>query len=175
MRCRLVGRELRAKTKGTFLAHELFIAMPPWESFKVLLGLVVSDDVPGAEKLEIAILDISRAHFMALMDREACIELPQEDKLPEDCDAVGFLLRSVYGGFVQQVQTGKKIGKQRLKLDTRLVWQTPLCSTMPKNVAEAEFTVGSRTGWATTFPANTLCENHTDLFLGITVNATLSC
>ena len=42
-------------------------------------------------------------------------------------------------GFVQQVQIGKEIGKQRLnKLDTRLVWQTPLCSTMQKNVAEAE-------------------------------------
>ena len=50
VRCRLVGRELRAKTKGTLLAHELFSAIPPWESFiKVLLGLLVSDGVPGAE------------------------------------------------------------------------------------------------------------------------------
>ena len=99
MRCRLVGRELQAKTKGTLLAHELFNAMPPWESFNVLLGLLVSDDVPGAEgeELEMAIFDISRAQFMAPMDREACIELPQEDKLPEDGDAVGLLLRSMYG------------------------------------------------------------------------------
>ena len=44
-----------------------------------------------------AIFDISRAHFMAPMDREACIELPQEDKLPEDGDAVGLLQRSMYG------------------------------------------------------------------------------
>ena len=82
VRCRLFGRELRAKTKRTLLAHELFSAMPSWESFKVLLGLLVSDDVPGAEgeELEMAIFDIGRAHFMALMDREACIELPQEDK-----------------------------------------------------------------------------------------------
>ena len=29
VRCRLVGRELRARTKGTLLAHELFSAMPP--------------------------------------------------------------------------------------------------------------------------------------------------
>ena len=94
VRCRLVGRELRAKTKGTLLAHELFSAMPPWESFKVLLGLLVSDDVPGAEGegLEMAFFDISRAHFMAPMDREACIELLREHKLPEDGDAVGLLV-----------------------------------------------------------------------------------
>ena len=65
----------------------------------MLLGRLVSDDVPDAEgeELEMAIFDISRAHFMAPMDREACIELPQEDKLPEDGDAVGLLLRSMYG------------------------------------------------------------------------------
>ena len=99
VRCRLVGKELRAKTKETLLAHELFSAMPPWEIFKVLLGLLVSDDVPGAEgeELEMAIFDISRAHVVAPMDREACIELPQEDKLPDDVDAVGLLLRSMYG------------------------------------------------------------------------------
>ena len=99
VRCRLVGRELRSRTKGTLLAHELFSAMPPWEIFKVLLGLLLSDDVPGAEgeELEMAIFNISGAHFMAPMDREACIELPPEDKLREDGDAVGLLQRSVYG------------------------------------------------------------------------------
>ena len=65
----------------------------------MLLGLLVSDYVPNAEgeKLEMAIFDISRAHFTAPMDREACIQLPQEDKLPEDGDGVGLLLRSMYG------------------------------------------------------------------------------
>ena len=105
VRWRLVGSELRAKTKGTLLAHELL--MPLWESFKVLLGLLVSYDVPGAEgeELEMAIFDISRAQSMEPMDREACIELPWEDKLPEYGGAVGLLLRSCTG-FVQQVQTG---------------------------------------------------------------------
>ena len=99
VRCSLVGRELRTRTKGTLLAHELFSAMPPWEISKVLLGLLVSDYVPGAEgeELEMATFDISRAHFMASMDREAWIELPQEDKLPEDGDAVCLFLRSMYG------------------------------------------------------------------------------
>ena len=65
----------------------------------MLLGLLVSDNVPGAEgeDLEMAIFDISGAHFMAPMDREACIELPEEDKPPEDGDAVGLLQRSMYG------------------------------------------------------------------------------
>ena len=65
----------------------------------MLLGLLVSDDVPGleGEELEMAIFDISRAHFMAPMDREACVELPEEDKLLEDGDAVGLLLQSMYG------------------------------------------------------------------------------
>ena len=43
------------------------------------------------------VFDISRVHFMAPMDREACIELPQEEELPKDGDAVGLLLRVMYG------------------------------------------------------------------------------
>ena len=85
---------------------------------------------------------------------------------------------------VQQVQTGKDIGKQSLnKLDMRSVWQIPLCSTMQKNAAEAEFTettllwlarVEHWTGWARLHLASTPCENHVCLVLGITLNATLS-
>ena len=54
---------------------------------------VVSNNVLGAEgeELEMAIFDIRRSHFMAPMDREACIELLEEDKLPEGGDAVGLL------------------------------------------------------------------------------------
>ena len=65
----------------------------------MLLGLLVRDTVPGAggEELEMAICDISNAHLMAPMDREACIELPEEDTPPEDGDAVGLLQRSMYG------------------------------------------------------------------------------
>ena len=75
------------------------VQCPHGKSLKVLLGLLLSDNVPGAEgeELEMAIFNISRAHFMAPMDREACIELPPEDKLREDGDAVGLLQRSMYG------------------------------------------------------------------------------
>ena len=169
MRCGLVGRELRSKTKGTLLAHDLFSAMPPWESFKELLGLLVSDGVPGAEgeELEMAIFDISRAHFMAPMDREACIELPQEDKLPEDGDAVGLLLRSMYGfrtasGNWQRdwqatfEQAGYKVGVA----NPALFYNAEECCR--GGVHGDDFVVvGSR--------------RALDRALGITVNATLSC
>ena len=41
-RSRLVGKELKAKTKDTLMAHELFSAMPPWEMIKTLLSLLVT-------------------------------------------------------------------------------------------------------------------------------------
>ena len=43
------------------------------------------------------IFDISRAHFMPEIDCETCIEIPDEDKLPEDGDVVGRLNRNMYG------------------------------------------------------------------------------
>ena len=102
MRCRLVGKELKAKTKETLLAHQLFSAMPPWEAAKTLLSLLVADGVDGAgdspeEELEMAIFDISRAHFMPKCKRELYIELPPEDRTPGDGDLVGRLNRNMYG------------------------------------------------------------------------------
>eukprot|EP00972_Heterocapsa_arctica_P058992 8695401-Heterocapsa_arctica.AAC.1 len=41
----LVGKELKAKTKEAFLAHELFSATPSWEAIKSLLSLLVTDGV----------------------------------------------------------------------------------------------------------------------------------
>ena len=60
-----------------------------------------------------AIFDISRAHFMAPMDREACIELPQEDKLPEDGDASANWQRDWQAMFEQG---GYKVGVANLAL-----------------------------------------------------------
>ena len=96
IRSRLVGRELKAKTKDSLLAHSLFSAMPPWETIKSLLSLLVTDGVCTSE-LEVGIFDISRAHFQAPAARELYIELPSEDLLPQDGDAVGRLKRSMYG------------------------------------------------------------------------------
>ena len=80
------------------MAHELFSSMPPWEMIKTLLSLLVTDGVPGleGEELELAIFDISRAHFMPEARRDLCIELPEEDQ-EEGQDLVGYLLRGMYG------------------------------------------------------------------------------
>ena len=50
VRCRLVGQELKAKTKEALLAHELFSAMPPWEIVKCLFSMLVTDDVFATPK-----------------------------------------------------------------------------------------------------------------------------
>ena len=101
VRSRLVGNELKWKTKEQLLAHGLFSPMPPWEMVKVLLGFLVTDDFNGiaADDLVIGIFDISRAHFMAPADRELYIELPEEDKLPGEGDVVGRLNRMMYVRF----------------------------------------------------------------------------
>ena len=53
IRCRFVGRQLKAKTKEALVAHELFSAMPPWECVKTLLSLLATDDLPGLENEEL--------------------------------------------------------------------------------------------------------------------------
>jgi hypothetical protein len=79
----------------------LFSAMPPWEAVKTLLSLLVTDGVDDAsfddEELEMAIFDISRAHFMPKCKRELYIELPPEDRDFNDGDLVGRLNRNMYG------------------------------------------------------------------------------
>ena len=56
----------------------------------------MSDDVPAAEG-KVFESSTSAEHISwRPWDREACIELPQEDMLPEDGDAVGLILRSMY-------------------------------------------------------------------------------
>ena len=99
IRSRLVGKELKAKTKDQLLAHELFSPMPPWEMIKVILGFLVTDnfDEIDADDLCVGIFDISRAHFMAPAERELYIELPDEAKSPDDGDVVGRLNRMMYG------------------------------------------------------------------------------
>lgn len=90
---------MKKKTKEQLLAHELFSPMPPWEMIKVLLGFLVTDEFDGVveDDLVMGIFDTSRAHFMATAERVLYIELPEEDKLPEDGDLIGQLNRMMYG------------------------------------------------------------------------------
>lgn len=96
VRSRLVGKELKAKTKGSLLAHELFSAMPPWEMVKSLLSLLVTDGF-SSESQVLGVFDISRAHFMAPASRELYVEIPEEDREEGEGDTVGRLNRSMYG------------------------------------------------------------------------------
>ena len=100
VRSRIVGKELKSKTREALLAHELFSATPPWETVKGLFSLLVTDlpaAMTGGEPLVMCVYDISRAHFMPAVEREIYIELPDEDKLDGDGDVVGRLKRNMYG------------------------------------------------------------------------------
>jgi len=98
IRSRLVGKELKAKTKDALLAHELFSATPPWEAIKALLSMLVTDGMSeDGEELELGVFDISRAHFMPEVKRELYIEIPNEDKAEGEGDVIGRLNRNMYG------------------------------------------------------------------------------
>ena len=59
VRCRLVAKELKAKTKEAILAHELFACNATLECIKALFALLVSDKMDNQEndELEIAVFD----------------------------------------------------------------------------------------------------------------------
>lgn len=101
VRSRIVGKELKAKTREALLAHELFSATPPWETVKALFSLLVTDpsDRFNPEKKEqvMGVYDISRAHFMPKAEREIYVEIPDEDRQPGEEDHVGRLNRNMYG------------------------------------------------------------------------------
>ena len=97
VRSRIVGKELKAKTKEALLAHELFSATPPWEMVKALFSLLVTDFEKQDKELVMGVFDISRAHFMPKVLRELYVEIPEEDKKPEEGDIVGRLNRGMYG------------------------------------------------------------------------------
>ena len=52
---RLVGNELKAKTKEAPLAHKFFSAMPLCECMKICFSLLVMDEIPGLEGEELDI------------------------------------------------------------------------------------------------------------------------
>ena len=67
-RSRLVLRDMKArKTKNEQLeAKDLFSSMPPLESFRTMVSLMMSKRVSSRGlPLKLAFYDISRAHFMA--------------------------------------------------------------------------------------------------------------
>ena len=106
VRCRLVGRELRSRTKGTLLAHELRgKSSKCWDVLSAMMFR--TQKVKSLKWLSSTSVELTS---WRQWDREACIELPQEDKLPEDGDAVGLLLRSMYGFSYSECKLDERLG-----------------------------------------------------------------
>jgi len=97
IRCRLVARELTAKTPE-LQAAELFSAMPPLEAVKLLGSLYVSrKKSKRGLPLKLAFYDISRAHFYGEPVRDIYVELPEEAEEAADKTKCGLLEKSMYG------------------------------------------------------------------------------
>ena len=73
-----------------------FSAMPPLESLKMLLSLMVTLKVSKRNRtpLKLRLIDISRAHFYGEAQREIYVTLPEGD---QEEGKVGLLVKSMYG------------------------------------------------------------------------------
>ena len=91
IRCRLVGRELAIEKR-----HDLFAATPPLESLKAVISVCASNQ-EQARPLRILSIDVKRAYFYAPATRPIFIEIPLEDRQPEDEGFVAQLNLSLYG------------------------------------------------------------------------------
>ena len=82
-RSRLVGREINTKTR-----LDLFAGTPPLEAMKLLMAICAAGQGSN-EPMRLATVDIKRAYFYAPARREVFIEIPEEDRGPEDEGMVG--------------------------------------------------------------------------------------
>ena len=95
IRCRLVAKEF-----NNGVEDGLFAATPPLEALRLLVSSAATVKT-GAENNVIMINDVSRAFFEAPINREVCIELPDEDLDDDDRDSdmvgASLLLRAALG------------------------------------------------------------------------------
>ena len=102
IRARLVGQEI--KHKGTI--EQFFAGTPTLSSLKFLLSLAVTVHLPEIEQAKrgkarylLQFIDVKKAHFWAMAERELYVELPVEYRELHKLqgDVVGRLKRSMYG------------------------------------------------------------------------------
>ena len=91
IRSRLVGREL-AKVKR----DDLFAGTPPLESLKAVISKCASRQ-DGRRPFRLLSVDVNRAYFYAPATRPVFIQIPAEDRQPEDEGYVAQLNVSLYG------------------------------------------------------------------------------
>ena len=96
VRCRLVARDFKIKGEG--IRDDLFAAMPPLETKRLLFKMAASTwkAKSSDDKWKIMLIDVKKAHLNGVVgeDEWACIELPDGDKLQGMC---GRLRRWLYG------------------------------------------------------------------------------
>ena len=93
VRCRLVGRELKAFQ----LRDDVFSATPPLMAVMFLFSLFMTLNIPGASAgaaMCLMFLDISRAYFHSPATRDIYVKLPPERHVEGFCAK---LLKSLYG------------------------------------------------------------------------------
>ena len=88
-RSRLVVREVKKK-HGSLPGHQLFSNMPPLEAVKLLCSMLATS---GSNE-QLALYDISRAHFYGKAQRTVYVTLPQGDEEEGMC---ALLQRTMYG------------------------------------------------------------------------------
>ena len=90
-RSRLIEGEIKKDNR-----IDLFSATPPLETLKLLLSMC-SKNQEGKNPWRVAIVDIKRAYFYALVRRSVFIEIPGEDFEKGDESKVAQLKMSLYG------------------------------------------------------------------------------
>ena len=80
VRCRLVGRDF--KKKGTEEREDLFAAMPPLESKKLIFRMVArvrgQRRRKGLAEVKLMFIDVRKAHLNAVCEEEEWVELPED-------------------------------------------------------------------------------------------------
>ena len=80
VRCRLVGRDF--KKKGIEEREDLFAAMPPLEStklvFRMAAGVRGQRRRNGLAEVKLMFIDVGKAHLNVVCEREEWVELPEE-------------------------------------------------------------------------------------------------
>ena len=102
IRSRLCAREYKTKKQGKIQrvlpASQLLSAMPPLETVKVLVSIMMSKSLSNKGKpLKLRHYDISRAHFQGTAQRPIYIKPHVEDRQKHGEDKVGRLIKSMYG------------------------------------------------------------------------------
>ena len=90
VRCRLVGQEVNTHADESFYA-----ATPPLEAKRMLFTQFASEQSRGGKPLKISLVDVKKAYFYGIPERDLYVRLPYE--LGVSKKYVGKLVRCMYG------------------------------------------------------------------------------